>query len=243
MFFKNQFTKARIVAYVLSCLLPVAAIAFGIFLLMKDTLFNITFFIGFILLPISTMVGLFFLVFSKIKLIGKIALVLASLFTFLFCFNIVPNFGKMETLSHYENEEVADYQYAEVVARYDEMPELSEVGEPKKIEYYDYFSSAAIFFNCYTDTLICQYDADEYVTQKALLKEKYVFQAENGTAKIEDYTFRIVEAENYPKELLFIATNDQTCEIVYMAFYDDELDYILSLPRFIYEDCGWKYIR
>ena len=137
MYFKNQIAKSRIIAYILSCLLPLGVVGFGVFLLFKNVLFNITFFIGFILLPIATMVGLFFLIFSKINIKGKIALVVACFATFLFCFFIVTSFGKMEMLSHYENDEVADYQYAEVVARYDEMPELSEIGTPEKIEYYD----------------------------------------------------------------------------------------------------------
>lgn len=241
--FKNQITKSRIIAYVLSCLLPLGTVGFGILLLFKNILFNITFFVGFILLPVAVMVGLFFLIFSMVKKWKKIALSIFVPFVFVVSLFNITAFGKMEMLSHYENDEVADYQYAEALVRYKQMPELSEIGTPEKIEYYQYYSNVAVFFDCCTDTLICRYDANTYEAQKALLEEKYVFQAEDEIVKVGKYAFRALNRENYPKEMFFVATNDQTNEIVYMTFYDDDLDYIVSLKSFIYDDCGWKYIR
>ena len=71
----------------------------------------------------------------------------------------------------------------------------------------------------------------------------------NPFAKINDYSFRVLDINeeysleiDYPKRLVFIATNDQDNSISYTAFYDDDLDYIESLEEFLLNDCGWKYI-
>lgn len=106
-------------------------------------------------------------------------------------------------------------------------------------------------FTCDVNALICAYDEDTYSQQKALLEEKYVFQTDavkgEATAEVDGYYFRMLSKNeyemNYPKEVVLIATNDETNEIVYMSFYDDDLDYIDSLDEFILEDCGWQYIR
>jgi hypothetical protein len=63
--------------------------------------------------------------------------------------------------------------------------------------------------------------------------------------ELDGYTFRTLSLEdfNYPKRLMFVATNDDTKQIVYLSFYDDDLDYIVSLEEFLMDDCGWKHIR
>ena len=65
------------------------------------------------------------------------------------------------------------------------------------------------------------------------------------TVELDGYFFRTLSIEefNYPKRLMFVATNDETNEIVYLSFYDDDLDYIVSLGDFLSDDCGWKHIR
>ena len=50
-------------------------------------------------------------------------------------------------------------------------------------------------------------------------------------------------AVNDPKRLGFVATNDATGEIVYLSFWNDDVDYIKNLPEFILENCGWRHIR
>jgi len=92
------------------------------------------------------------------------------------------------------------------------------------------------------------------MSQKALLDTTYTFQNDpmsvdeytcEPTAKINGYLFRALSIEEYelyyPKRVILIATNDEENEIVYMVFYDDDLDYIESLPDFINNECGWKH--
>lgn len=70
------------------------------------------------------------------------------------------------------------------------------------------------------------------------------------TAELDGYEFRVLSIERayegeffYPKCLYLVATNDETCEIVYLNYYDGDLDCIEDLSDFICDDCGWKHIR
>ena len=47
----------------------------------------------------------------------------------------------------------------------------------------------------------------------------------------------------YFKGCLLFVTNDETHEIAFVAFDDDELDEAVNLAQFLYEDCGWRLIR
>ena len=87
-----------------------------------------------------------------------------------------------------------------------------------------------------------------YVFQKEVIS-RYEKQCE-PTAQIAGYTFRMVSVDGeyeeelrYPNRMILIATNDETRELVYIAFYDSDLDVIHSLSGFITEYCGWEYIR
>ena len=61
----------------------------------------------------------------------------------------------------------------------------------------------------------------------------------HGALSVEDERY----GYSYPKKMGFVGTNDQTCEIVYLSFADDDLDYIESLSDFISNSCGFKHIR
>lgn len=254
---KERITKARIVALCFAGLLPLAAVGLGILFLIANTLINTAFVLGFILLPLVALLLLAFLIFSQMKAGKKTAYVIFLLILFVFAFIAINIFGKFEMLDSYKNGHVAE-KYAEVAADFDPMPSLTEIGQPENIEYCDYFSSQGLIFTCDADALICKYSEAEYEDQKALLEGKYIFQSEpmrgykyscEPAVQIDGYYFRTLSISDYgqeiyfPKRLVFIATNDEAQEIVYMAFYDDDLDYIESLTDFINEDCGWKHMR
>ena len=249
---KTRFTKSRVIAFSLLSLLPVALIVLGIRLLFISAAFNLSFALAYFVLPI-VVISLFALtVFFVEKLYLKIiACVLVFLFFVfsLFCFII---YGKSETLYVYKNEEVSD-NYVDIAPF---MPTLSDISQPEILEYYKYHSSQLVFFTCDTDTLICKYDEDEYLKQKELVSKNYVFESDmvgklehfcSPQTKVYGYEFKVLDLDEYgllyPKELAFIATNDEENEILYMSFYDDDLDYIESLKEFIKTDCGFKHIR
>jgi len=254
---KEHITKPRIVAYVISCVIPLLAIGFGVFLLFNDTIFNTSFLIVMIIFPIITAVLLFFAIFTKMRISVKIivAIFILLVFVVMFLFGFV--IGHFEVLSRYEGSEAIEY-YASA-SQQSLLPSFDEVGQPHKIEYFEYYTSEFVIFTNDVHTLICQYTAAEYETQKALLEDTYIFQTApmtaheyscNPTAKIGDYQFRTLaidgtygNAIDYPKYMYFVALNDKTYEIVYLSAYDDDLDFIQSLDRFIKVDCGWNRIR
>ncbi len=248
----NKAVKQRVIPLVISSLLPLAVITLGALQLIRGSIFTISFALIWLIFPLLLLLLTFIVNLSKIKTWIKIVLNIVLSIIFIFAFLTILTLGYFERLRCYDNSDIAKH-YTDIS---DTMPTLSEIGNPRNCEYYDYFSIGYIFFDTYTDTLICEYDEADYITEKNKLEEKYVFQSEPMTADeyscdpeitIDGYTFKALSIEEYdmfyPKEFTFVATNDETNEIVYMHFYDIELDYIESLEEFIYNDCGWKHIR
>lgn len=254
---KERVTARKIIALTLSSLLPLGAIVVGIIFIFSNIIFDTAFVLGFFVIPLLTMLLSFLLIFSKRKRSVKLILNTLLLIIFVFIFLVTYLMFKHEMLDKYTNDDVAEH-YTEIANNFKPMPGLNEIGFPENISYYDYFSQEFIFDE-YAFHLICKYDEVEYKEQKALIEDNYIFQEEtisddrssiDPTVEIGGYLFRALSVNggygneiNYPKRLIFIATNDETSEIVYMAFYDDDLDYIKSLKDFINDNCGWKHIR
>ena len=248
-----RFTVPRLIAMIFASLLPLAVIFLCVKLLTSDTIMSVTFVLTFILLPVVTLALLGLSIFGKRRVIGKTILSILLLIVFVCLFLFLNVFGKFEMLSHYENDQIASH-YREVKEDFPQMPTLSEVGQPIHMDYYDYFSQQMGFFTCDADYLICQFDDEQYNIQKARLDQEYAFQVdimtENGydcepAVQLDGYIFRTLSLVDfyYPKRMMFVATNDDTKEIIYLSFYDDDLDYIVSLEDFLMDDCGWKHIR
>ena len=66
---------------------------------------------------------------------------------------------------------------------------------------------------------------------------------------LDGYEFRFLEMDSdtyrlsYPHYMILVGTNDETHEIVWSYYDDDDLDWIPDPERFLLEDCGWKFIR
>ena len=253
---KERITTRRVIFFFISTVLPILCIALGCFLLFSDALFNLSFFITYIALPIISIVLLALLIFSKKRTVAKILLTVFILLAFIVSFLISSIFGTFEALTHKTDGEIGE-SYADVCQKFDNMPTLDELGIYNKVEHFDYFSSSFGIFTCDADTLIVRYDREDYQKQNALLDSRYVFQESGMTAleytcmpsaEINGYSFRtlIIDGKygsdvDYPKKMVFIATNDKDCSISYTAFYNDDLDYIESLEEFLLINCGWKH--
>ena len=254
----KRITKHRMIAFLAALLIPTLAMAIGVILLLTDILWNISFIVSFLVLPAGMILLLALLMFSNKKRFLKVILTLLLTVAFIIVFLGATVFGKFEALSLYTDEELAEH-YAKVENDFVPMPALSQIGQPTEVICYDYFLSLMGFFTCDADYLICRYDAAAYKEQLRLINNRYTFQEENiitnghccePVAKIDGYTFRMLSVEGeygaelqYPKRLVFIATNEEACEIIYLSFYDGDLDYIESTVNFIYEYCGWEHIR
>lgn len=254
----KRITKHRMIAFLAALLIPTLAMALGVILLLTDILWNISFIVSFLVLPAGMILLLALLMFSNKKRFLKVILTLLLMTAFIIVFLGATVFGKFEALSLYTDEELAEH-YAKVENNFAPMPTLSQIGDPTETAYYDYFLSLMGIFTWDADYLICRYDATAYNEQIRLINDRYIFQQDDiithgyccePIATINGYTFRMLPVEGeygaelqYPKRLVFIATNAEIGEIIYLSFYNDDLDYIDSTVNFIYEDCGWKHIR
>ena len=248
------FTKARLIAFLCCSLLPVLAIVFGIIVLSYGVRLNYGFALAFII-PSLIAIGLLALcMFSKFKNVWKAVLAFVFLLCFAYYFFFLSFVTKIEQVKHYEGEEVSEH-YVDVCNENPQMPQLSEIGQPANVESYYVFNSMAIF-SSETNYLVCRYTPEEYAMQKSALDENYVFQTEGITindsncepsTQLGTYFFRMLSVEeydlDYPKQVILIGYCDDTQEIVYLSYYDFDLDRISSLQDFITDDCGWKHIR
>lgn len=251
--FALHFTGLRLIAFILAALLPLAAIGLGVILIAADTIMNGTFIMSYIVLPVLTLLLLMGCIFGNKRIVTKIVLSILILVVFVFLFQLLYVIGKYEALSIYEDDQISPH-YTQVEKQAATMPSLSEIGKPVHMTYCNYYSQQMIIFTCDVDYLICQYDDNEYIIQKEQLEEKYTFRVDkmsahgydcDPTVELDGYFFSTISGEDfyYPKRLMFIATNDDTNEIIYLSFYDDDLDYIVSLVDFLNDECGWKHIR
>ncbi len=253
---KKRITTKRVIIFLITIILPILNVALGCLLLFSDTLFNIAFFITFVSIPTISIAFLALIIFSKRGVVAKTILTIFVLLAFIVSSLISGMVGTFEMLTYKIDDEIGE-SYTDVCQNFDGMPTLVELGNYTKVEHYDYFSSAFGIFTCDADTLIVYYDSEDYQKQKTLLDSKYVFQEAEMTsykyacmpsAKIGSYSFRTLNIEeyyskiDYPKKMVFIATNEQDCSISYTAFYNDDIDYIESLENFLLNDCGWKHI-
>ncbi|MBO5357631.1 MAG: hypothetical protein J6A53_06460 [Clostridia bacterium] len=242
----KKFTKARIIGFIFSIILPIAVIVFGSILLAKGFLLTICFGLAFYAIPLAMIVLFFALIFTKLKNVLKIIFGSVLTFILIVSFFVLFLYGYFEVLDTYEGTEVAE-NYKE--SGYFPMPSLNEIGEPTKTEYYCFFSRYIVFFGSDTDTLICTYNDVDYNEQKKLLDEKYAYM-EDKSISIDGYDFRFIEESegdgyyiSFPKYLMLVATNDASNEVVYISFQDDDIDYITSLKEFVLVDCGFRRIR
>ena len=248
-------TKNRMIGMICGALLPVMAMGLGILMLTKDIVLSLGVAVTYFILPLIAVGLLGLCIFLNCKTWKKF--VLSGIILVIFCY-LFLNFAfwaGWTQVKGYEGGEAA-HQYSSARNQNTLMPDLSEIGETANIEHYT-VSSTFVIFSSETDYLICQYAQEEYELQKAQLDCVYTFQTETiadrysncePSTEIDGYQFRMLSTENYenyfyPKKILLIGCSDAAREIVYLEFYDGDLDYIPSLKEFIMDECGWKYIR
>ncbi len=256
--YKDRFTKPRILAMVLTSIVPLTFIITGMIQCMDGLITRWAYWILYAVLPVIALGLLFLVIFSRwpvwAKTMALVFMLVSFMLTILFLSVLFP--GKWILV--YRNDDVLA-PYEDMKSEYIYMPELTELGDTQELKYYDYVQSGV--FTDEADALFCSYSKEEYDRQKSDLSERYIFQSEpwdndsdigdcEPFAEVDGFFFRTLSVDGeygkevyYPKRLIFIGTNDETCEIVYLAYYCFDLDYIDSLPRFIEDNCGWKHMR
>ena len=254
---KRTYSVTSAVIFALASLIPLGWILIRTAALFNNEIFNATDAI-FFLIPICALLLLYFRAFSNDHVFKRIASCIFVLVLFLFATVIAAIFGKYEELHHNEGADVSA-NYAQATKEFELMPSLNEVGNPQEIDYYDYFSSRFLIFSVNSDTLICKYTEADYEMQKTAIDQAFVFfegdipsgseHTCEASVNIDGYVFRVLSDGEYapvtyfPKCVVLIATNDAKHEIVYMSFYDDDLDYVQDLTDFINEECGFKHVK
>lgn len=249
------------ILFTIDMIIPGLIFYFGWLVLSVEHILTWNHALTFIVLPLvmtAISVVFHFAVKSKIVKLLMIIFVYLPVGFIAFVALILYNFIALGT--YHDDELEVKYSDAQYESHF--LPTLSEVGDTEDMTYYLY-EEICLIFAWDADVLVCEYSEAEYIEQKAKIEEKYVFEDEVDVsyndydpyvcypyAEIDGFLFRRLEnsAEDggeyyyYPKYVYLIGTNDETREIVYIDFYDIDLDYISSLDEFIEGDCGWKYI-
>ena len=165
--------------------------------------------------------------------------------------------GHYSLYNHAEGEKALTH-YQDDSDEYRNMPEVGDLGEPEKVEYHYFYNQFGLFFDSDCYTLICTYAPEDYVALTEALETRYTFHTKPLDVgetdlpplyTLDGYEFRFLEMESdiyhltYPKSMVLIGTNDETHEIVWSFYDDDDLDWITDPQKFLLNDCGWKYIR
>ncbi len=245
---EKRFDVYHILSLLFLSVFPIIIIVSGIGLVKSGILLTVSFILSYFLFPLIAILLFSIILFKAKKTRVKVAVCIFVLIVFSLLFLSFYMFQDYEFINCYENEELQKH-YSENTNVL--MPELSGLSNPEKTEYYHY-EGFEFIFEWESKALVCKYSEPEYLLQKSSLDRKYVFIIDDRTNQerttdIDGYSFRMLSTDeydmNYPKDVTLIATNDETKEIVYLSFHDQDIDYIDSMDKFILDDCGWKHIR
>lgn len=243
---KSRSGTARIIRLaILGTIVYTLAIT-GVFFLKKDAVVNLNFKIIFVAIPLILTALFAFLFFVKLKPVAETVIVSVTAGVCMLFVSFEVFLGVFEFLDH-------------SWTGWPIMPPVLCESDPVDTEYYNYNSYFGLIFHSESHVLIYKYDDEEYVETKAQLDEEYVFETHarkscgevcEPTDELDGFYLRMLDTGKYPgshleypKRLVLIGTNDETREIMYIAFYDFDIDYLTSLSHFVNVDCGWKYIR
>ena len=239
-------------------ILPFLTVGLGILLLCKGFVFNVLNCFTFFLLP-TLVFGICFLMLRSrwrvwLKWLGCMLAIAAFAFFTFYLLILGPYIHR----TYRTGEDALIQCQADWESHDSFFYQLTDWGTPTAAEYQFYDKQMGVFFDTYAYTLICKYTDSDYLAQKAYLEETCRFHTEplsepesTITAEYETdgYTFRFLSFDDeeyrleYPKYMTILGFNDETREIVYLYFDDDDLDYITSWDHFLTRDCGWNHIR
>ena len=251
-------TKYQKIGLFIAGLIPAIWLLLGLYIWIPgDAVLTFSFILTYLLLPTVALILLWRTIRGKKHTAWKWILSILILSLSVFIGVTLMEVGHFSLYDHAEGQKALD-KYEEDIGHYDLMPEAADLGAPEKIEYHYFYNQWVTFFdsNCYT--LICTYSPGDYASMTAQLDSRYTFHTEPLDAgdtdlpplyTLKGYQFRFLEMDTetydlwYPKYMILVGTNDETHEIVWSYYDDDDLDYIPDPEDFLLDDCGWKFIR
>ena len=251
-------TKYQKIGLFAAGLIPVVWLLLGLFIwILGGSVLTLSFVLTHLLLPVAALVLLWRTIRSKKHTAWKwfLSILILCLSVFI-CVGMMA-VGHFSIYDHAEGQKALDL-YEKDIGHLDLMPEAADLGAPEKIEYHYFYNQWVTFFDSDCYTLICTYSSEDYAAMTAELENRYTYHTElldAGETELEPlyildgYAFRFLEMDTetynlwYPKYMILIGTNDETHEIVWSYYDDDDLDWIDEPRDFLLDDCGWKFIR
>ena len=255
---KQKMTRWQKVGFCTASLLPALWLLLGLFIwILGGSVLTLSFILTYLLLPAAALLLLRRTIRSNKHAAWKWVLSIVILCLSILLDIMLMGAGHFSIYDHADGENALE-MYESDIGHYDLMPEATDLGDPEQIEYHYFFNQIAIFFDSDCYTLICSYSPDDYATMTAELEDRYTFHTEPLDAgeadlpplyTLDGYEFRFLDMTSdtyhlmFPKTMILIGTNEETHEIVWSCYDDDDLDYIPDPEEFLLEDCGWKFIR
>ena len=254
---KQKMTRWQRVGFCAAALLPTIWLLLGLLMVLGGSVFTLSFILAHLLLPAVALLLLWRTIRSNKHAAWKWVLSIVILCLSILLDIMLMGVGHFSIYDHAKGQDALDL-YEKDIGHYELMPEATDLGNPEQIEYHYFFNQIATFFDSDCYTLICTYSPDDYATMTAELEDRYTFHTEPLDAgetdlpplyTLDGYEFRFLDMASdtyhlmYPKTMILIGTNEETHEIVWSCYDDDDLDYIPDPEEFLLEDCGGKFIR
>ena len=255
---KQKMTLWQVLGLIAAGLAPTIFLLLSLLMLLGGSVLTLSFVLTHLLLPILCLLLLWRTIRGGKKTGTKwiLSLLILGLSVFLAIqLMMMGHFSIYDHMTGDDPQEAYDHYIAESGRQ---TPHPDELGQPLRAEYHYFFNQVATFFDSECFALICAYAPEDYAAMTEALDTRYTFHAEPLDAgetdlpplyTLDGYEFRFLEMESdtyqltYPKYMILVGTNDETHEIVWSYYDDDDLDYISAPERFLLEDCGWKFIR
>ena len=143
------------------------------------------------------------------------------------------------------------------------LPSLDRFPDYEDVRF-QYYHDEALFFQWDAYTVILRCSENTYDQEKQRLEQTFQFATEpilneelepdyprtvDPVFSLDGFDFRLLSIEayagqyglEYPKYMVFIGTSDNTREIAYIHYLDQDLDCISTdFAGFLMEHCGWK---
>ena len=255
---KQKMTRWQKVGFCAAALLPALWLLCGLFIwIMGGSVPTMSFILTYLLLPAAALLLLRRTIRSNKHAAWKWVLSIVILCLSILLDIMLMGAGHFSIYDHADGDKALE-MYESDIGHYELMPEATDLGNPEQIEYHYFYNQIATFFDSDCYTLICTYSPEDYATMTAELEDRYTFHTEPLDAgetdlpplyTLDGYEFRFLDMASdtyhlmYPKTMILIGTNEETHEIVWSCYDDDDLDYIPDPEEFLLEDCGWKFIR
>jgi len=249
-----------------AALVPALLVICGVLLLLAGMIFNLSFAVQFLIIPIALLAINIKIIRSKMRLVSRLILCIVVLISFALFFFVSGSLMRFEALESHHGTEALN-EYLSFSEKYPELPDEGALGEPESMKYH-VFTDMQLIFTSETSVLLCQYSPDEYTQMKERINSVYSFETEPRPRKyphifpravVSGFDIRMLSLNEdryksledapkqlsyleYPKKMIFIGTNNHTNEILYMYFEDIDLDYIDSFEDFLLKYCGLRHI-